>query len=136
MNGSNYHNYEDCLFEDFIKIITEFAKKEFSWEKDHFRAFKYFINRRINHFPCLERTYSEKNMERFYFFLEYDDYQDQVRKFVPALKRNFLKYKHVDLRISECISSDGFIKMCKDLTIIPVFMSSKEVLEVSYLKLT
>ena len=119
-------------FEDFIKIIIEFAKKEFSWEKDQLRAFKYFINRRINHFPCLIKTYEEKNMERFYFFLEYDDYQQQIKKYLPALKRNFLRYKHTDLRISECISTEGFIKMCKNLTIVPVFMSGKEILNVNF----
>lgn len=70
-------------------------------------------------------------MERFYFFLEYDDYQAQIKKYLPVLKRNFLKYKHSDLRINECISTEGFIKMCKDLTIIPVFMSAKEILGVS-----
>lgn len=122
-------------FEDFIKILTEFARKEFSWEKDHFRAFKYFINKRINHFTCLERTYQEKNMERFFFFLEYEDYQVEIKKFFPVLKRTYLKYKHADLRIADCISSDGFIKMCKEVTIIPVFMSSKEVLDiVNYVK--
>lgn len=122
-------------FEDFIKIIIEFARKEFEWEKDHFKAFKYFINRRINHFPCLEPTFEEKNLERFYFFLEYDDYQQEIKKLLPCLKRCFTKYKHSDLRISECISSDGFIKMCKDLTIVPVFMSSKEVVDViNYVK--
>lgn len=121
-------------FEDFINIIIEFSRKEFPWEKDHFKTFKYFINRRINHFPCLEKTYYEKNMERFYFFLEYDDYQQQIKKYIPMLKKNFLKYKHSDLRINECISTDGFIKMCKDLTIIPVFMSAKEILGVKLLQ--
>lgn len=122
-------------FENFIKIIIEFAKKEFPWEKDTFRAFKYFFNRRVNHLKCLERTYEERNMERFYFFLEYDDYQHQIKKYLQSLKRNFIKYKHSDLRISECISTEGFIKMCKDLTIIPVFMSAKEILGViNYVK--
>ena len=122
-------------FEDFIRIIIEFSKKEFPWEKDDLRKFKYFFNKRINHFPCLERTYEERNMERFFFFLEYDDYQAQIKKFLPTLKRNFQKYKHSDLRISECISTESFIKMCKDLTIIPVFMSAKEILGViNYVK--
>lgn len=70
-------------------------------------------------------------MERFYFFLEYDDYQQKIKKFIPPLKRIFLKFKHSDLRISECISSEGFVKMCKELTIIPVFMSAKEALDVN-----
>ena len=122
-------------FEDFIKIVIEFSRKEFPWEKDSFRTFKYFFNRRINHLPCLERTYEEKNMERFFFFLEYDDYQQQIKKYLIPLKRNFIKYKNSDLRINECISTEGFIKMSKDLTIIPVFMSAKEILGVvNYVK--
>ncbi len=122
-------------FESFLKIIIEFSRKEFPWEKDTFRTFKYFFNRRINHFPCLDRSYEEKNMERFFFFLEYDDYQQQIKKFLNSLKRCFLKYKNTDLRITECISTEGFIKMSKDLTIIPVFMSAKEILGViNYVK--
>lgn len=114
-------------------MIIEFSKKEFPWEKDQFRTFKFFINRRINHFPCLVKSYEEKNLERFYFFLEYDDYQQQIRKYLPPLKRNFIKYRHSDLRITECISTDGIIKMCKEMTIIPVFMSAKDVIGVSYI---
>ena len=57
-------------FEDFIRIFMEFAKLEFNWEKDPIKGFTYFVNKRINHFPCLKKSWDDLNLERFYFFLE------------------------------------------------------------------
>ena len=54
---------------------------------------------------------------------------------MPSLSKFFQKYKFLDLRVTECISTEGFIKMCKDLTIIPVFLSAKEILNIiNYVK--
>lgn len=111
-------------------MFIEFARVEFPWEKSSFKGLKYFVNKRVNNFPCLQKTIEDKNIDRFYFFLEYEDYKREVKKFLPVLYKNFLKYKEPDLRVKDCISTEGFIKMCKDFTIVPVFQSGKEILNV------
>lgn len=108
----------------------EISKLIFNWEKNFLKSFSYFINKYIINIPCLTKTAEEKNMERWYFFLEYEDFVNEVRKRLPNLHKLFLKYKVKDLKVSESINTTNFIKMCKELKIIPVFLSTKEIISV------
>ncbi len=110
----------------------EISKLVFNWEKNFLKSFSYFVNKYIIHIPCLKKTDEEKNMERWYFFLEYPEFINEIRKHLPHLHKVFHKNKVKDLKVSECINTTNFLKMCKDMSIIPVFLSTKEIINVNF----
>ena len=72
-------------------------------------------------------------MERWYFFLEYDDFVKEIKKHLARLHKAFIKHKVKDLKVSECINMENFLKMCKEMTIVPVFLSNKDIISVNYI---
>lgn len=126
------NNNKSICFEEFIVILIEFSKIVFPWEKNFVKSFTYFINKYILHIQCLNKSPEEKNMERWYFFLESDEFIKEIKKHMPMLHKIFIKYKVKDLKVNECINTSNFIKMSKEMTVIPVFLSAKEIISVRY----
>jgi hypothetical protein len=122
-------------FEEFLIILLEFSKVAFTWEKDFLKSFNYFINKYIIHIPCLVKTMDEKNMERWYFFLENAEFIKEVKKHMNYFYKIFFKYKVKDLKVSTCTNISNFLTMCKDKSIIPVFLSTKDVISVTIIYL-
>ena len=48
------------------------------------------------------------------------------------LYKLFNKYKEKDLRIGISINTNDFLLMCKDKSIIPIFLTNKDVVNVLY----
>jgi hypothetical protein len=117
-------------FEDFIIILMELSKLVFPWEKNYLKSFSYFVNKYIVNIPCLAKSKEEKNMERWYFFLESDEFVREVKKHLHFMHKTFSKFKVKDLKVSECIDTTSFLKLCKDMCIVPVFLTAKEIISV------
>ncbi len=108
----------------------ELSKMVYPWEQNFIKSFSYFVHKYLVKIPCLERTTEEKNTERWYSFLEHDGFRAEVKLHISKLYKLFVKYKVKDLKVSECISINDFIKMTKDLEVIPVFLSTKDIINV------
>jgi hypothetical protein len=106
------------------------SKLIYNWETNALKSLTYFINKYIINIPCLQKNEEEKNMERFYFFLENEEYQKEIKKHLGFLYKIFLKNKVKDLKVGDYTDSTIFLKMCKELEIIPVFLSAKEIINV------
>jgi hypothetical protein len=119
-------------FEDFLIILLEMSKLTFAWEKNYIKSFNYFINKYIIHLPCLDKTLEEKNYERWFFFLETPEFIKEVKKHMSYLYKLFNKYKEKDLRIGLTINTNDFLLMCKEKSIIPVFLTNKDVVNVLF----
>jgi hypothetical protein len=111
-------------------ILIEFSKLVYPWEKDFIKSFNYFVNNYIQHIACLTKTEEDKNLERWFFFLEIEEFVNEIKKNLPHLHKLFLKNKVKDLKLGECIDTTSFIKMSKEIKLIPVFLSTKEVVNV------
>jgi hypothetical protein len=44
----------------------------------------------------------------------------------------FLKYKVKDLKVAECIQAKEFLKFTKDINVIPIFLTAKDVINVTF----
>ncbi len=117
-------------FEEFIDVLIQFSQIIFSWEKDPLKSFSYFSEQYLINIPCLKLSFGQKNLERWYFFLESQEFSLEIKKHLSRLHKVFLKYKLRDLRVSECVNTEDFLKMSKEMSIVPVFLSSKEVITV------
>ena len=110
----------------------EFSTIAFEWEKNPLNSLTYFLNKYMVNIHCMQKCEDEKNMERFYFFLENKEFKKEVKKHLPHLFKTFLKYQVKDLKIGDFTNSSNFLKMCKDLEIVPVFLSAKEIINVYF----
>jgi tRNA U54 and U55 pseudouridine synthase Pus10 len=108
----------------------EFSKVVYPWEQNFIKSFSYYIQKFLVGIPCEERTPEEKNTERWYFYLENETFKAEIKQHLGKLYKLFTKYKVKDLKVSECTCTTDFIKMCKDLQIIPVFLTTKDVINV------
>ena len=118
-------------FEDFLMILIEFSKIVYPWEQNYMKSLSYFVNKYTLNIQCLKKTPEENIMERWYSFLENDEFSAEVKKHLSNFYKTFKKYKVKDLKVSECINITEFLKMGKDLNLIPVFLSTKDVINVS-----
>ena len=112
-------------------ILIEFSKIVYPWEKNYMKGLSYFVNKLTLNIQCLNKSPEENIMERWYSFLENDELSTEVKKHLSNYYKTFKKYRVKDLKVSECINIAEFLKMGKDLNIIPVFLSTKEVINVS-----
>jgi hypothetical protein len=103
----------------------------YNWETNPILSLTYFINKFIINISCLQKTEEERNMERFYFFLEDEEFKREIKKHLSYLYKIFLKYKVRDLKVGDFTDTTNFLKMCKDVEIIPVFLSVKEIMFVN-----
>ena len=106
------------------------SKLVYNWETNPVRTLNYFINKFLINIPCLQKNEEEKNMERFYFFLENEEFQKEIKNHLSYLYKIFLKNKVKDLKVGDYTDTTIFLKMCKELEIIPVFLSAKEIIYV------
>ena len=106
------------------------SKLVYNWETCPIRTLNYFINKFIINMPCLQKSEEEKNMERFYFFLENEEFKKEIRNHLGYFYKIFLKNKVKDLKVGDYTDTTIFLKMCKELEIIPVFLSGKEIIYV------
>lgn len=104
------------------------SRLTFNWETNPIRSLTYFINKYIVNISCLQKTEEERNMERFYYFLENEEFKKEIKKHFSYLYKIFLKYKVKDLKVGDFTDTTNFLKMSKDLEIIPVFLSAKEII--------
>ena len=117
-------------FPEFLNVLIEIAKIDFPYENNNFKLLNYFYNKRLIGSPNMQKSDDEKNFERWYFFLECSDIRKEVIRHLNMLYKIFNKYKVKDLKLGEVIDVNEMIKFCKDLTIIPTFLSSKDVVNV------
>ena len=113
-------------------MIMEFSKLLYPWEQNYVKSFSYYVHKFLVGIPCEERSTEEKNTERWYFYFENENFKTEVKQNIGKLYRVFNKYKVKDLKISECICTTDFIKMCKDIEIIPLFLTTKDVINVKF----
>ena len=117
-------------FQEFLFFLIEIAKIDFPFENNNTKILNYFFNKRLIGNSNMQKTDEEKNFERWYFFLENVDIRKEVVKNLNILFKFFNKYKVKDLKLGEVMDVNQMIKFCKDLTIIPTFLSSKDVVNV------
>lgn len=118
-------------FSEFLNVLIEIGKLDFPFENNSNKILNYFFNKRLIGSPSIAKTDEEKNFERWYFFLESTEIRKQVAKNLSLFFKFFTKYKVKDLRLGEVMDVNEMIRFCKDLTIIPTFLSSKDVVNVS-----
>jgi hypothetical protein len=118
-------------FPEFLNLLMEIGKIEFPFENNNIKILNYFFNKRLIGSPSMHKTDEEKNFERWYFFLESEDIRKEVSKNLNMLFKFFNKYKVKDLKLGEVMDNNEVIRFCKDLTIIPTFLSSKDVVNVN-----
>lgn len=119
-------------FSEFLNVLIELAKVDFPFENNSNKLLNYFFNKRLIGSPSMAKTDEEKNLERWYFFLESTEIRKEVAKNLSLFFKFFNKYKVKDLRLGEVMDVNEMIKFCKDLTIIPTFLSSKDVVNVCF----
>lgn len=117
-------------FSDFLKLLIELGKIEFAYENNNVKILNYFYNKRLIGSPSMQKSDEEKYMERWYFYLESSDIRKEVNHNLNMLYRFFMKYKVKDLKLGEVMDNNEMIRFSKDLTIIPTFLSSKDVVNV------
>ena len=130
------NNNKSINFTDFISILVEMGKIEFPFENNYCQILNYFYNKRLIRVIGMQKTLEEKNYERWYFFLETPEMAKEISKNLNMFYKFFLKYKVKDLKLGEVIDTNNMIKFCKDFTIIPTFLSSKDIVNViiTYIK--
>ena len=126
------NNNKSINFFEFLGVLAEIAKIEFPFENNSIKLLYYFFNKRLIGSPSMSKTDEEKNFERWYFFLESTEIRKEVAKNLGLFFKFFNKYKVKDLKLGEVMDVNRTIKFCKDLTIIPTFLSSKDVVNVSF----
>lgn len=114
-------------FEEFLLILDEIAKTHYSWANTINNRLKYFFNQFIVGLPCLKKTIQDKYIERWYYFLETEEFRQVIRKYLNKLYALYNKYRIGD----DFIHMTSFIQLVKDKKIIPVFLTSKEVISVT-----
>ncbi len=110
--------------------MIQFSQVIFPWEQDEMKSFAYFTEQYISNIPCLVKSLDQKNLERWYFILESKDFGSEIKKHLSRLYKVFQKYKMKDLKLSECINTEDFLKMSKDCGIVPVLLTSKETIRI------
>lgn len=117
-------------FQEFFSLLAEFGKLYYPWEKDELKCLNYFVSRHLRTLPSFQKGSEEKLLERWYFFLEAPEFCGEVRKHLLNLHRLFLRHKERDLKLGETTCTANFLKMCKELKVVPVFQSAKEIISV------
>lgn len=125
------NNNKSINFSEFLNVLVEIAKTEFPFENNNNKLLNYFFNKRLIGSPSMAKTDEEKNFERWYFFLESNEIRKEVLKNLGFFFKLFNKYKVKDFKLGEVMDVNEMIKFCKDLTIIPTFLSSKDVVNVN-----
>lgn len=113
-------------FEEFLLILDEIAKPHYSWANTINNRLKYFFNQFIVGLSCLKKTIQDKNIERWYYFLETEEFKPVIKKHLNKLYVLYNQYRIGD----ELIDMTSFIQLTKNKKIIPVFLTSKEVISV------
>ena len=126
------NNIKSVNFSDFLNVLIEIAKLDFPFENNSNKLINYFFNKRLIGSPSMSKTDEEKNFERWYFFLESTEIRKEIVKNLGLLFKFFNKYKVKDLKLGEVMDVNDMIRFSKDLTIIPTFLSSKDVVNVSF----
>ncbi len=125
------NNYKSVNFSEFLNVLIELAKIDFPFENNSKKLLNYFFNKRLIGSPSMAKTDEEKNFERWYFFLESTEIRKEVAKNLGLFFKMFNKYKVKDLRLGEVMDVSEMIRFSKELTIIPTFLSSKDIVNVS-----
>lgn len=124
------NNKKSINFHDFLYLLIEIGKLEIPFEKNKTKILNYFFNKNLIGCPSMQKNDIEKNLERWYFYLESSEIRKEVSKNLSMLHKFFLKYKVKDLKLGEVMDTNEMIRFCKDLSIIPTFLSSKDVAQV------
>lgn len=111
-------------------MLLEFSKLIFYWEKKPLNSLRYFISKFILNIQCLAKTEEDKVLDRWYFLFQFGDLSKVVKKHLAYLYKNFQAFKVKDLRLGECMDALNFISFAKDFSVIPVFLSAKETINI------
>jgi hypothetical protein len=125
------NNNKSIDFSEFIMLLIELGKLDFPFENNNIKLLTYFYNKRLISSPSMQKSEEEKYFERWYFYLENSDIRKEVSNNLNMLFKLFNKYKVKDLKLGEVMDNNEMIKFSKDLTIIPTFLSSKDVVNVN-----
>jgi len=124
------NNNKSIDFSEFLKLLIELGKIDFPFENNNLKILNYFYNKRLIGSPSMQKSEEEKYFERWYFYLESSDIRKEVTNNLNMLYKLFNKYKVKDLKLGQVMDNNDMIKFSKDLTIIPTFLSSKDVVNV------
>jgi len=124
------NNNKSVNFLEFLNVLIEIAKLEFPFENNKNKILNFFYNKRLIGCLSMQKTDEEKNFERWYFYLECSEIRKEVSKYLNLFYKFFNKYKVKDLKLGEVMDTNEMIKFGKDLTIIPTFLSSKDIVSV------
>lgn len=127
----NQGENKDVSFEDFIYILQEISKHLYEWEEDPIMRLKYLINNNYINLPALIITNNDKKLQRWFYILTTKEIKNVLKKYIGRIYALFLRY--CDTR--KKVSIQNFIKIVQDKKIVPVFLSSKEIISImNYIK--
>ena len=128
---NNIGENKDVSFEDFFFILQEISKHLYEWEDDSNMRLKYLINNNYVGLPALIISNNDKKLQRWFYLLNTKELKNVVKKYIGRIYSLFLKY--CDNR--KKLSIQNFIKIVQDKKLVPVFLSSKEVIYIlNYIK--
>ena len=116
---------KEVNFEDFLYIFIEIAKYLYEWEDNEYIRVKYLINNNLD-LSCLKKTLKDKKFERWYYLLETREIRNVIKKYLDKLYSIFNKYA----RDTCYIKIENFINICQEMSLIPIFQSTKEMVEI------
>lgn len=128
---NNIGENKDVSFEDFFFILQEISKHLYEWENDPNMRLKYLINNNYVGLPALVISKNDKKLQRWFYLLSTKELKNVVKKYIGRIYALFLKY--CDNR--KKLSIQNYIKIVQDKKLVPVFLSSKEVIYIlNYIK--
>ncbi len=116
---------KEVNFEDFLYIFIEIAKYLYEWEDNEYIRVKYLINNNLD-LSCLKKTLKDKKYERWYYLLETREIRNVIKKYLNKLYSIFNKYA----RDTCYVKIENFINICQEMSLIPIFQSTKEMIEI------
>ena len=116
---------KEVNFEDFLYIFIEIAKYLYEWEENEYIRVKYLINNNLD-LSCLKKTLKDKKYERWYYLLETREIRNVIKKYLNKLYSIFNKYA----RDTCYVKIEKFINICQEMSLIPIFQSTKEMIEI------
>ena len=127
----NIGENKDVSFEDFIYILQEISKHLYGWEEDPIIRLKYLINNNYVNLPALMVSLNDKKLQRWFYILTTKEIENVIKKYIGRIYALFLRY--CDTR--KKLSMQNLIKIAQDKKIVPVFLSSKEIIYImNYIK--
>ena len=120
----NIGENKDVSFEDFIYILQEISKHLYGWEEDPIIRLKYLINNNYVNLPALMVSLNDKKLQRWFYILTTKEIENVIKKYIGRIYALFLRY--CDTR--KKLSMQNLIKIAQDKKIVPVFLSSKEII--------